>query len=209
MTRTHTQPLYLHDRSQVKALLAGDEDAFTRFFEENYSRLYRFALPRLHGEQDAAEDIAQQTLATALQKLSMYRGEAQLYTWLCSICRNLVTDWLRKQGRYRSRVVLIEDYPEIQAAVDSFSAPAADDPMANLHRTELARLIQVALDQLSPKYGDVLEWKYLLGYSVQEIADRLNTSIDATQSLLTRAKKAFTAVYGPLTDTLVAPSHQS
>lgn len=207
MAGMHSQPIYFLDRRQVKDLLAGDEDAFIRFFEENYSRLYRFALPRLHGDQEAAEDIAQQTLSIALQKLDTYRGEAQLYTWLCSICRNQVIDWLRKRGR--DRVVLIEDFPEIRAAVDSFSAPASDDPMANQHRTELARLIQVALDQLSPRYGDVLEWKYLLGYSVQEIAERLNTSVDAAQSLLTRARKAFTSVYGPLTDTLIAPSQQS
>ncbi len=208
MAKMRSQPLYFRDRHQVRDLLAGDEEAFNRFFEENYSRLYRFALPRLHGDQAAAEDIAQQTLAIALQKLDTYRGEAQLYTWLCSICRNQVTDWLRQQGRHRDRVVLTEDFPEIQAAVDSFCAPASDDPMANQHRTELARLIQVALDRLSPRYGDVLEWKYLLGYSVQEIADRLNTSVDATQSLLTRARRAFTSVYGPLTDSLVAPSQQ-
>ena len=63
---------------------------------------------------------------------------------------------------------------------------------------ELARLVQVALDHLPPKYGDALEWKYIQGYSVKEIAGRLNLSPEAAQSLLARAKRAFQDIYGTL-----------
>jgi RNA polymerase sigma-70 factor (ECF subfamily) len=72
-------------------------------------------------------------------------------------------------------------------------------PEQNLHRAELVRLIQVALDRLPPKYGDVLEWKYVEGYSICEIAGKLKMGNEATQSLLARAKRAFSDVYGSLT----------
>ena len=64
------------------------------------------------------------------------------------------------------------------------------------------RLIQVALDRLPARYGDVLEWKYVEGHSVKEIARRLDIGTEATQSLLARAKRAFADVYNSLTNAL-------
>lgn len=193
-----TSPVYLDDIRQARAILSGDEGAFRSFFEENYARLYRFALPRLDRDHGAAEDVAQQVLAEALDKLDTYRAEAQLFTWLCSICRNRIIDWQRKNNSYRKNVVLIEDSPEIQAVVDSFHAPEQDHPEYDAQRTEVVRLIEVALDRLPPKYGDLLEWKYVEGFSVREIATRMNISNEAVQSLLARAKRAFKEIYWPL-----------
>jgi RNA polymerase sigma-70 factor (ECF subfamily) len=192
--------VYLDDKRLAKRVLGGDEDAFRQFFDENYARLYRFALTRLKNDAEAAQDIVQHSFSKALRKLDTYKAESQLHTWLCAICRNDIGDWYRKQGRYQERIVLVEDQPAIQAAIDSFRAPETDDPALNYQRTEAARLIQVALDRLPPKYGNALEWKYVEGYSSQEIADRLNIGLEAAQSLLARAKRAFTDVYGTLTD---------
>ena len=194
--------VYLDDKRLVKTLLSGDERAFDRFFEDNFSRLYRFALVRLSNDPDAAREIAQIVLTRATQKLHTYRAESALFTWLCAICRNEVSDWLSKQGRYRQHIVLTEDFPEVQAAVDSFQTPFDENPEANYQRLEKLRLIQVALDRLPPKYGDVLEWKYVEGHSVKEISDRLNMGHEATQSLIARAKRAFADVYTTLADAM-------
>jgi RNA polymerase sigma-70 factor (ECF subfamily) len=64
---------------------------------------------------------------------------------------------------------------------------------------ETTRLIQVALDQLPTHYGDALEWKYVYGFSVDEIAEKLGIGFEAAQSLLARAKRAFQEIYGALT----------
>ncbi|MDX1403356.1 MAG: RNA polymerase sigma factor [Woeseiaceae bacterium] len=191
-------PVYLDDKRLVKQLLANDEQAFDRFFSDNFARLYRFALSRLGNDPEACREVVQIAMTRAIRKLHTYRGESALFTWLCAITRNEMSDWLTKQGRYRRHVVLTEDYPEIRAAVDSFQAPLSDDPERQFQRTELVRLIQVALDRLPPKYGNVLEWKYIEGYSVAEIADKLKLGNEATQSLIARAKRAFSDVYGSL-----------
>ena len=190
--------VYLDDKKLAKCLLAGDQEAFDRFFEDNYARLYRFAIARLGGDTGAAEDIAQSTLTRAMRKLSTYRAEAAMFTWLCAICRNEMSDWLKKQSRYNEHIVLTEDFPEIRAVVDSISAPLAEDPEESFKRTESVRLIQVAMDRLPPRYGDVLEWKYVEGYSVKEIAKRLGVGGEAAQSLIARAKRAFADVYRTL-----------
>lgn len=198
-------PVYPDDKRLVKKLLAGDERAFDRFFEENFARLYRFALVRLSDDPDGAKEVAHIALTRAIRKLHTYRAESALFTWLCAICRNEVSDWLSRQGRYRQHIVLTEDYPDIRAAVDSYQAPFDDSPEANYRRVEAVRLIQVALDRLPPKYGNVLEWKYVEGYSVREIATRLDIGQEAAQSLIARAKRAFADVYSALTESMNQP----
>ncbi len=191
-------PIYLDDRKLAKRLLAGDREAFDRFFEENFARLYRFAITRLRDDPEGAREVVQVTLTRAVRKMHTFRAESALFTWLCAICRNEINDWLRKQGRYRDHIVLVEDLPEIQAAIDSLQAPPLDSPERHYQRVETVRLIQVALDRLPPKYGNVLEWKYVEGHSVKEIAARLDLGTEATQSLLARAKRAFADVYSTL-----------
>jgi RNA polymerase sigma-70 factor (ECF subfamily) len=190
--------VYLDDKRLVKQLLAGHQPAFDRFFDENFARLYRFAIARMPHDPEAARDIAQITLTKAVRKIHTYRGESALFTWLCAICRNEMSDWLAKQGRHDSHVVLIEDFPEVQAAVDSFQAPVEDSPERQYRRTESLRLIQVALDRLPAKYGDVLEWKYVEGWTIKEIATKLEIGTEATQSLVARAKRAFADVYSAM-----------
>jgi len=195
-------PVYLDDKRLVKQLLKGDELAFNRFFEDNFARLYRFAIARLSDDPEGAREVVQVTLSRAVRKLHTYRAESALFTWLCAICRNEISDWLRRQGRYRDHIVLVEDLPEVRAAIDSFQAPLEDSPERHCQRVEALRLIQVALDRLPANYGNVLEWKYVEGYSVKEIAARLAIGTEATQSLLARAKRAFADVYGTLSQAL-------
>lgn len=194
--------VWLDDKRLAKQLLSGNERAFNRFFDDNFARLYRFALARLADDPDAAREVAQITLSRAVQKLHTYKGEATLFTWLCSICRNETSDWLARQGRYRDHIVLTEDFAEVRAAVESLQEPAWLGPERQFRRTELVRLIQVALDNLPANYGDALEWKYIEGYTVQEIAERLGIGKEATQSLLARARRAFADVYSSLADGL-------
>ena len=195
-------PVYLDDKRLVKQLLAGDQRAFDQFFQENFARLYRFAMVRLSDDPEGAREVVQTTLTRAVRKLHQYRAESALFTWLCAICRNETSDWLRRQVRYREHIVLSEDHPEIQAAVDSFQIPADDDPERQYQRTEAMRLIQVALDRLPVKYGNVLEWKYVEGYSLKEISAKLEIGPEAAQSLLARAKRAFAEVYSSLNETV-------
>ena len=195
-------PVYMDDKKLAKQLLAGDARAFDLFFDDNFARLYRFAMTRLADDPEGAKEVVQISMTRALQKIHTYRAESAMFTWLCAICRNEISDWLSRQGRYRDHIVLVEDFPEVQAAVDSFQAPAADSPERHYQRVEALRLIQVALDRLPPKYGDVLEWKYVEGHSVKDISARLGIGTEATQSLLARAKRAFADVYSTLKSAL-------
>ena len=115
-----------HDTSDialVREMLAGDEAAFERFFDTAYPALYRFALIRLAFDQDAAADVAQTTICNAISKLHTFRGEAALLSWLCTFCRHELYAWGKRHGG-RLRVELLEDDPEIRAALESLRVTA-------------------------------------------------------------------------------------
>jgi RNA polymerase sigma-70 factor (ECF subfamily) len=180
-----------NDKVLAARMLAGEERAFSEFFDGYFAPLYRFSLSRLDGNDAAAEDVVQAAMAKAVAKLSTYRGEATLMTWLCTFCRHEISAWWRRESRQPSRPHLPEDVAEIEAALESLALAAGDDPERRAKRNETARLVHVALDRLPRNYADVLDWKYIEAVPVSEIAARLGVSPKAAESLLTRARDAF------------------
>src|SRR5688500_1224579 len=177
---------YGSDRELVRRMLGGDEGAFDEFFADYFPRLFRFAVLRLR-DPDAAEDIVQTSLIAAVRHLSSWRGEATLFTWLCTICRREIFAWEKRTSR-RVIVSLADDDPGLRAALESIEAEAPD---AGLARADTGRIVQLALDHLPPRYSRALEWKYLEELSVDDIAGRLQCTPKAAESLLTRARNAF------------------
>lgn len=179
------------DRAVARRIIGGDEAAFRELFDRFFPRLYRFALVRLSRDPEAARDVVQQTFCNAIARLDAYRGEAALYTWFCQICRNAIADHYRGRQRGDARVVLIEDQPDARAILEALAAPASDEPETGAWRQQVHRLVEATLDALPGHYGEVLEWKYIDGHSVVEIAQRLGVAPKAAESLLTRARDAF------------------
>lgn len=185
------KPEYSTDAALIAAMLAGDEAAFRVFFETYFPRVYRFALPRLGNDVEACKEVVQSTLVKAMRALGTFRGEAALFSWLCQICRRQIADYLRAHKRHHQNVVLIDDTPGLREALDSIAAPASDEPLQGYGSAETRRLVQSVLDRLPSRYGDVLEWKYIEGRSVEEIGALLGVGQVAAQSLLARARVAF------------------
>lgn len=192
------------DLELVRRLLRGDEAAFQQFFEAAYPALYRFALPRIDFDHDAAGEVAQAVLCKAIRKLHTFRGEAALLTWLCTFCRHELHDYKRKYHG-RVQVDLLEDAPEIRAALESLREPAEQDLDASIDRTRVATLVQRVLDQLPTHYAHALEWKYIEELSVRDIGERLGLGPKAAESLLTRARQAFREAFQTMAPETMAP----
>jgi RNA polymerase sigma-70 factor (ECF subfamily) len=179
------------DKRLVKRILDGDQPSFDAFFRSYYPRLYRFALVRLDNDRDLADETAQIVLCQALSKMDTYRGEAPLFSWLCTFCRYEVSKQRKARHRAQGDKPLAEDDPAVKAALDSLLAQSSADPDAALYQSEIRRLIKVALDYLPSMYADILEAKYVRDMSVNQIADMFGKSPKATESILTRARSAF------------------
>ena len=162
------------------------------FFDRYFPRVYRFCCRRL--DEQAAEEVTQTVLINAIRNVASYRGEASLYTWLCQIARNEVSAHYRRAAVH-ANVVPIDDSEEIQAELESIGADPEANPDRALDHSRGQALVQLILDHLPGDYGRVLEWKYVDGYSVDEIAGKLETTAIAVQSMLARARGAFREQY--------------
>ena len=188
-------------RSLARRMVRGEESAFEEFFEDYFPGLYRFALARTGHDADAAEEIVQAALCQAVARIETYRGEAALFTWLCTFCRHEISAYYRRRRREPPCRDLVEEVPEVRAALEAVAGTAeAGSPEAELRRRERAEMVQVALDHLPPRYADALEWKYVEGAPVKEIAGRLGIGPKAAESLLTRAREAFRDCFAALCD---------
>lgn len=186
------------DLQIARRILAGDEAAFERLFDLYFPRLYRFALLRLNGNVADASDAVQLAFSRAFERLVTFRGEASLYGWLCQVCRNAIMDICRERRREFVPSRALDEDESIAAILESLAGPPLDEPEAQAWRAELAQLIQATLDALPERYGDVLEWKYVDGLSVKEIAARLAVGPKAAESLVMRARVAFREVIADL-----------
>jgi len=183
------------DRALVKRILAGDEKAFKSFVDDYFPRLYRYARHRLKNEADV-DDVVQVVLTQAARRLETYRGEATLLTWLVQICRHEISKTLHKSCRDADMMTPFLNDDLLRSVVESIETGSHLGPEAETRRTELISLIQFALDQLPEHYATALELKYIEGFNSREIALRLQTTDEATQSLLARARRAFREVCG-------------
>jgi RNA polymerase sigma-70 factor (ECF subfamily) len=181
------------DIARVKAILRGDEGLFKAFFEEFYERLFRFVLTQIDGDRHHAEDIVQQALMNAIRGMRHYRGEAPLQSWVFTVCRNAIVDFRRREG-LRSRTVVHEhDVPQLWDVILHTESPTSSNPEVSAEIFDDVNSVRDTLTRLPPSHRSVLEWKYLDGWSAKEIALKLGISVEATSSLVARAKRSFAA----------------
>jgi len=123
-----------------------------------------------------------------MRSMKNYRGEASMFTWLCQICRNEIAIIYRKQKK--SVLTVTADDDAIRSILESLESESAT-PEQHYLDLEARKLLAEVLDFLPGNYGEALQWKYVLELSVTEIADRLELTDLATQSLLARARTSF------------------
>jgi len=188
-----------NDRDLARRIASGDAGAFDSFFKEYFPRLFRFTMTRTDGNADLAEEVVQRTMCIVVRKMSSYRGEASLFTWLCQICRNELVSVFRQHGMIARNSVPFEDIPEIRAALESITVETGD-PENERASSELARFVRVTLAHLPSNYATALELKYIRGCSVGEIAQEMELSVKAAESVLSRARVAFKEGFRSLWD---------
>ena len=129
----------MDDAALVRQMRAGNEQAFDAFFDAYFDRVFRFAL-RQTGDADAAEDLAQATLVTAVRRLETWRGEAALLTWLCTICRREALAHWDRARRQPATARIVEDEADMRAILDSLARRDQEEAAARL-RSHLGHTI--------------------------------------------------------------------
>ncbi|MGF1501911.1 MAG: RNA polymerase sigma factor [Paracoccaceae bacterium] len=133
---------------------------------------------RLLGDEAEAEDVAQEAMLRLWRQAGDWRsGEAKVSTWLYRVTYNLCIDRIRK----RRPSTGIEDVPE--------PADPAPSVLAGLVQSEEARALARAITTLPSRQRLALELRHFEGLGNPEIAARLESTVEAVESLLARARR--------------------
>jgi len=176
------------DGALLRAVAAGDADAFTRFVHAHEAVVRRYLRVTL-GTRDV-DDAAQETFINAWRGAAGYRGGATARGWLYAIARHVVHHLVRRRVDEPAVVESLEALAE-QAGwgrLDSEVARTIDagaaDADARSARDELAQ----ALARLPADEREVLVLRELDGYSGEEAAAMLHLTLPAMKSRLHRAR---------------------
>jgi RNA polymerase sigma-70 factor (ECF subfamily) len=185
-------------RAELDAARSGDRDAVARLYDANVDGLYTFVFYRVGRDSTVAEDVVQETFALALSKRDDFDpARGSIGAWLTVLSRNVIRTHLRDHARGDE---LASRWDRIDATLAQTFAAMAETPLPGevLERAETRDLVHTAVANLPEQYRVVLTRKYVDGDSLETLAGELRISVDATKSLLARARRAFRDTFATL-----------
>ncbi|MEZ4363908.1 MAG: sigma-70 family RNA polymerase sigma factor [Kofleriaceae bacterium] len=186
---------------QLDAAAAGDHGALGRLYDDHVDGLYAFVYYRVGGDAALAEDVVQETFALALRRRADYDpARGALATWLSTLSRNVIRDHLRAHRRGDE---LSAAWQQIDQSLGQIFAALAEHPLPGevLQRAETRDLVNMAIANLPETYRTALTRKYVDDVSLEQLASSLGISVEATKSLLARARRAFRETFAALSHT--------
>ncbi len=176
------------ERAIRDAVLAGDAEAWRRWYDAHFDRLAAYARWRCGGLRDVADDVVQETWLVAVRRLSAFDpAKGTFFDWLCGIASNATLSAIRARYRRTAR---------IRPLVPADDRPAVDAGAA----ADTAERVAAALAAVPDHYERVLRAKYLDRLTVDEIAAARAESPKAVESLLARARQAFREAFEKTND---------
>ena len=163
------------DADAVDAALAasGDAHAFERLYRRHVNRIHTL-VRRMLG--DEVEDVTQEVLIRAWQKLGSFRGEAAFGTWLHRLAVNVVLNHRASRGRFRQRFL---EQPE-----SGIDAPARSTQPA------MQVDFEAAMERLPEGARQIFVLHDVEGYRHEEIGGMLGISPGTSKSQLHYARMA-------------------
>ena len=174
------------DRADMEQLQAGHDAALNDLMERHASPVFRF-LCRMVGNEDDANDLAQETFVRVFKSAKSFRAEQRFSTWLFTIAANLARNHFRWRSRHPN-VSLDAENPETEQTPGSTlpaNRPAPDDEALAAER---AAAVRAAVKNLPEDLREAIvlcEWEER---SIAEAAAILEATPKAVESRLYRAR---------------------
>ncbi len=154
---------------------------FEEIYKEYYPGIYRF-LFKLSGEEDLAEELAQETFLQAFKSLYKFKGQCAIFTWLAAIGKHTYYQYLRKKKLGIETINL--DY-----VTDAYLATSLGAPEDELKRKSVSQAVHKVVNEIPDKYRDVIILRTYGEMPFSQVAAALGISESSAKVIFFRAKK--------------------
>ena len=169
----------------IKKVVDGDGNAFGELVLANQKNVYNLALKMTGNEEDAL-DLSQEAFFKAYRQLDSFRGDSRFSVWLYRLTYNLCIDFLRKKPR--GRIISFTQKDEDGEIYDIEIPDMRELPEDSATRRETREMIATSINELSPRYREIIILREISDMSYGDIAETLKLSEGTVKSRLSRAR---------------------
>jgi len=153
-------------------------------------RSYVFAIAMKYvKDEEAAADVAQETLLLAHRHRKSFRGDSRYSTWLYRIAATTSLMYLRKKRR-GAKELLANAKPDGDVKMPGDGPCSKLGPEDTIANRECVKIVKRRLEQLGDKYTEIFWMRYLEGYTETEIASKLQLNLSTVKTRAHRARIA-------------------
>ena len=188
------------DEALARHIATGDVAAWDEFFDRYASWAYRFAYHHLASNHADAEDLCSDILMTVAKCMRQYdESRGSLDVWLLGVARHRLARFCRRRRR---------EAPLMPDAVEAGANPEEVVPDSRVDASLTRQIVNRALASLPQRQAAVLVGKYVVGYTVEELARSHDITPKAVESLLSRARAGFRHAFRELLEGVSGGDHR-
>ncbi len=177
----------MDENKLLDELKDGNRDAFKNLVQQYQNKVINTCFKFVQNKEDA-EDVAQEVFIEVYQSISGFREEAKLSTWIYRIAVTKSLDFIRRKKR-KKRFSQLHSILGFENQSEEIPAPESSNPHTVIENQERSQILQQAIDSLAENQKIAVTLNKYEGFSYNEIAEIMETSLSAVESLIHRAKK--------------------
>lgn len=169
----------LSDKEVIEEIRKGNINLFRIIIKRYNQRLYRIALS-FNINDDDCDDILQMTYIRAFEKLSQFRGDSLLSTWLIKI---LINECLMLKRREKNKNKVKEKIEIVTSLINEHQTPEH-----KYMQNELKNILETEINELPDKFRQIFLLREVEGMSIKETSQLLGITETNIKIRLHRAK---------------------
>ncbi|MBR4999884.1 MAG: sigma-70 family RNA polymerase sigma factor [Rikenellaceae bacterium] len=172
------------DSELVSQARDGDRRAFDELFGRYQESIRQMYLQRTGGNEPDSNDMLQNTFIKVYLNLDRYNPEYTFCQWIFTIARNTFIDYTRRKREFMVSIDASDNFSNV-----CMPASQQPTPEERMIITQHSRELNTILDNMAPRYRDVIILRFFNEYSYDEIAEKLNVPIGTVKTLIHRARE--------------------
>src|SRR5688572_22303841 len=143
----------MFDKDLIKKAKQKDKKALEKLYRQNFASLYKYIRFKVSTDE-IAEDICAEAFTRAFENIDKFKETSSFKTWIYSIAKNIMFDWVKNKNVEINDAENFENYPDRRR----------DPGIAPSEKVKSEALVKVAMDNLKENYKEVLTLRYLMNY---------------------------------------------